>query len=101
MDIGSATGRGSINREGRSIQQTLYLRLGSSPGKQDGELPLFCHFTGLYVALYLASLHDETICQWLLRALGSGFGSRGEIDRQSTVGIRGSGAHMILSIRKS
>src|ERR1700731_2669913 len=34
LDIGPVTGRGSINREGRSIQQTPYLRLGSSPDKQ-------------------------------------------------------------------
>ncbi len=32
-------------------------------GKQDGELPPLGHFTGLYVALYLASRHDQTICQ--------------------------------------
>jgi len=27
LDIGSFSSRGSINREGRSIQQTVYLRL--------------------------------------------------------------------------
>jgi hypothetical protein len=44
MDIGPVTGRGSVNREGRSIQQTLYLRLGSSPGKQIGEFAFLGHF---------------------------------------------------------
>jgi len=32
-------------------------------GKQNGELPLLCHFVGLYVALNLASRHDQTMCQ--------------------------------------
>jgi hypothetical protein len=32
-------------------------------GKQDGELPLLCHFNGLYVVLYLASRHAQTLCQ--------------------------------------
>ena len=32
-------------------------------GKQNGELPLLRHFPGLYVALYLASRHAQTICQ--------------------------------------
>src|SRR6266403_153178 len=31
--------------------------------KQDGELPLLRHFTGLCVALYLATRHAQTICQ--------------------------------------
>ena len=28
--------------------------------KQNGELSFLCHFDGLYVALYLASLHAQT-----------------------------------------
>jgi hypothetical protein len=32
-------------------------------GKQDGELPLLCHFVDLYVTLYLASRHAQTFCQ--------------------------------------
>src|ERR1700731_1971291 len=62
LDIGPVTGRGSINREGRSIQQTLYLRLGSSPDKQIGRTFLR-HFDSLYMRLCLSSLRAQTCCQ--------------------------------------
>jgi len=63
-------------------------------------LVFFGHFTDLYVALYLACLFVQILRMKFIRASGSGFGARGEIDKTTMEGMPGSGVLLILSIRK-